>query len=113
MMIGDHLIKHWSKTQSGVALSSGEAELYALVKASVEIINLKSIFQELGVRATMEVATDSSAARGAVHRAGNGRMKHISMNHLWVQERASSGERARRDGHYGDVGDDEGGDGEC
>ena len=44
LLIGAHLLKHWSKTQAGVALSSGEAELYALVKASTEIINVQGIF---------------------------------------------------------------------
>ena len=31
-MIGAHLVKSWSSTQNSISLSSGEAELYAMVK---------------------------------------------------------------------------------
>ena len=85
IMLGDHMVKHWSKTQSGVALSSGEAELYAIVKGSVEAIGVKHLIGELGVEVSIELATDSNAARGAVLRSGTGRMKHVSLNTLWIQ----------------------------
>ena len=32
LMLGQHVISHWSKSQSNIALSSGEAELNAAVK---------------------------------------------------------------------------------
>ena len=35
-MIGNHLPKGWSKTQTRVALSSGESELYATLKVASE-----------------------------------------------------------------------------
>ena len=38
VLVGGHLITHWSKLQSNVALSSGEAELNAAVKAIAEAI---------------------------------------------------------------------------
>ena len=48
LMIGGHYIRSWSKTQSLVALSSAESELYAIVKASAEALGLRSIVQDLG-----------------------------------------------------------------
>ena len=33
-MLGSHMIKGWSTTQSVIALSSGEAEYYGLVRGS-------------------------------------------------------------------------------
>ena len=33
-MLGQHLIKSWSSTQSDISLSSGEAEFYGVVKAA-------------------------------------------------------------------------------
>eukprot|EP00973_Karenia_brevis_P046223 6408888-Karenia_brevis.AAC.1 len=36
IQIGRHLIKSWSKTQSLIALSSAESELYACIKAAAE-----------------------------------------------------------------------------
>ena len=40
VMLGSHTIKTWSKTQTLVALSSGEGELYASLKASAEALGL-------------------------------------------------------------------------
>ena len=44
---GSHLIKTWSKTQATVALSSGEAELHGIVKATAESIGLHNLLREL------------------------------------------------------------------
>ena len=38
------------------------------------------------------IHTDSSAAKGAVARSGCGRMKHVSTQNLWIQEKARKGE---------------------
>ena len=48
--------------------------------------------QELGADVKLEVLTDSAAARGAIQRSGTGRMKHIALSRLWVQEKARNGE---------------------
>ena len=40
----------------------------------------------------MEIVTDASAARGVVQRQGAGRIKHLQVKQLWVQERESSGD---------------------
>ena len=42
MRLGAHTIKSWSKTQTLLALSSGESEFYAALKASAEGIGLLS-----------------------------------------------------------------------
>ena len=47
-MSGTHLLAHWSRTQSCVALSSGEAELNAMLKAACEGLNLKYLHDEIG-----------------------------------------------------------------
>ena len=36
MYLGNHLVKSWATTQKHVALSSGEAEIYALVKGAAQ-----------------------------------------------------------------------------
>ena len=46
IMIGNHCIKSWSSTQSVIALSSGEAELYSLVKATSQAIGIKHMLGE-------------------------------------------------------------------
>ena len=65
---GEHLLTHWSSTQTTVALSSAEAELNALVKAISESLGIKNMMSHAGVSLGVEVFTDSSAARGIVHR---------------------------------------------
>ena len=40
----------------------------------------------------MRLSTDSSAAKGAALRTGCGRLKHIQICQLWVQERVAAGE---------------------
>ena len=47
--IGDHVIKSYSRQQKVVALSSAEAELYAMVAASAESLAIISYACDLGV----------------------------------------------------------------
>ena len=91
-MQGHHCIKQWSKTQACVALSSGEAELYGIVKASTEGLGMRSAARELGRDTRIQVCTDSSAAKGAAMRTGCGRLKHVQISQFWVQERICSGD---------------------
>ena len=50
VMFGNHLIKSWATTQAVLALSSGEAEYYGLVKAGSVILGIKADASELGVQ---------------------------------------------------------------
>ena len=91
-MFGQHLLKHWARTQSGIALSSGEAELYGMIKGATETLGMQSLLQELGkegIEGTL--LTDSSAAKGCATRQGAGRMKHVQLNAWWLQEQTASG----------------------
>ena len=84
--IGDHMIKTYSKQQKTVALSSAEAELYAMVAASAEALAVIAYAADLGVHLDGEVYTDSSAALGISQRAGIGKVRHLRTQGLWVQE---------------------------
>ena len=44
-MLGMHLIKTWSVTQSVVSLSSGEAEYYGLVKGASVGLGIRSMLK--------------------------------------------------------------------
>ncbi len=58
----DHAtVGHWSRTQAVVALSSGEAEYYALSHAAVECTYLKHLLSELGYTAVSEVRSQPRA----------------------------------------------------
>ena len=87
IMFGQHLLHHWSSTQSVVALSSAEAELNALVKGASETIGVMNIMRECGREVQGQLWTDSSAAKAMLHRQGAGRVKHLECRQLWVQEK--------------------------
>ena len=70
-----------------IALSSGEAELYALVKAASQGTGLLSMLMDFGHELEAKVYTDSTAALGIVHRRGLGKTRHISTQYLWIQEK--------------------------
>ena len=45
---GRHLIKSWSSNQQVIALSSGEAELYAITKGAAQVLGMVSMGQDFG-----------------------------------------------------------------
>ena len=89
---GSHCIRAWSSTQKFVTLSSAEAELMAAVRATTEGIGISQLAAAWGLRLTVSVCVDSSAALAVVSRRGNGKLRHVKVGHLWIQEKASSGE---------------------
>ena len=91
-MRGTHYIKSWSSTQKNVTLSSGEAELVAAVKASCELIGVLQMANEWGYEVEGEVFVDSTAALAITGRKGNGKMRHVKVGMLWIQEKAEEGE---------------------
>ncbi len=87
-MLGSHLIKSWSSTQNNaISLSSGEAELYAIVKGIGTGIGIQQYMVDLGLNAELRVHTDSAAAQCICKRVGLGTQRHIAVNRLWVQEK--------------------------
>ena len=68
--LGAHCIKAWSKTQALIALSSGESELHASLKASAETMGILAVLKDLGWRLHGEVWGDANAALGIINRAG-------------------------------------------
>ena len=93
-MVGNHLIKAWSATQQAYALSSAEAELYAMVEAVTRGKGLVSLATELGfsnLSNVLRLGTDSSAAKSFVSRRGLGRMRHLDIRDLWLQKEIRDG----------------------
>ena len=89
-MLGQHCIRHWSSTQSTIALSSAEAELHGISKGAAQGIGLRSVAQDLGMTLTIKVLTDAAAAIGIVRRRGLGKVRHLDVTDLWLQERVRS-----------------------
>ena len=92
MVRGSHCLAHWSRTQSTIALSSGEAELNAALKGATEAIGARTLMGELGMGCDIVLWGDSSACSGTLHREGAGRVKHLELKQLWLQQRIRKGE---------------------
>ena len=71
-MIGQHLIKSWSKQQKVIALSSAEADTYAEVGASCEAFGVQACASDLGMDLAGEIFADALAALGIIARTGRG-----------------------------------------
>ena len=91
-MLGKHTIKTWSTTQKSITLSSAEAELVAAVKMSTELIGITQLAEDWGLPLKGRVQVDSSAAIGVIGRRGNGKLRHVRVGSLWIQERVERGD---------------------
>ena len=83
---GSHSIKHWSETQVTVCLSSGEAELRGIGHGLAEALGTQSIARDLGLNWEVHLHSDATAAIGIARRTGMGRIRHLDVTDLWVQE---------------------------
>jgi hypothetical protein len=92
LMIGRHCVKSWSSTQKNVTLSSGEAELVAAVKTCTETIGVTQLAADWGVKLEGRIYVDSTAAIGVAHRKGNGKLRHVKVGLLWIQEKVDEDE---------------------
>ena len=86
-MSGTHLLKHWSSTQKTIALSTAEAELGGVVTGAGEGMGMRSMGMDLGLEENLTVHTDASATIGICHRTGLGKLRHVAVGQLWVQEK--------------------------
>ena len=88
---GSHLLKTWASTQTVVALSSGEAEYYGVVKGMCEALGIKSNAKDMGLDFSITLSIDSSAAKGIATRKGLGKVKHLETRTLWAQDKIDEG----------------------
>jgi hypothetical protein len=79
-------VKSWSSTQASVAQSSGEAEYYSLARAAAEGLGIQALMRDLGWDAIVRVWVDSSAAKSIASRVGLGKVRHLEVKFLWIQE---------------------------
>ena len=91
---GRHFLKGWSRTMSILALSSGEAELGAVTKACAEALGLQAVLADFDAPVALEVHSDATAAIVICKRNGLGRVRHLAVADLWVQQRVKLGHRS-------------------
>ena len=81
-----HVLKTWSNTQAAIAKSSAEAELFGIVKGSTEGLGFITLCEDIGIKVQARVHVDASAAKGIVEREGLGKVRHVEVDVLWLQE---------------------------
>ena len=93
LALNGSVVYSYSRRQKVVSLSSGEAEYYAAASGVSEGVYLKNIVQFLtGKPVRLVLRCDPQAARGMIQRQGvQGRVKHISLTVLWLQDLYQSG----------------------
>ena len=92
ILFGDHCLKSWSLAQKVVALSSGEAEYFELVRSGSQGLGIRALLGDLGVERTVILNTDASGAIGMASRRGVGKVWHIEVSQLWLQQRVANGD---------------------
>ena len=86
VLLGSHLIRTWAKTQSTIALSSAESELFGGVKTACETLGMAALLKDLGQIVKLRMHMDASAALGIMQRRGVGKVRHLATGTLWLQE---------------------------
>ena len=81
----------WTRTQKTRALSSAEAELYGIGSGAIEGLGAVQLLREWQYKTVPLLQTDSQSALAVCKRRGPGRMKHIELNMLAVQEWLKTG----------------------
>ena len=89
-MIGNCLVKHWSKTQTTISLSSGEAELHGIAQGCSQGLGVQSLLKDAGWVLPLHVFSDATAAIGIARRKGLGKIRHLDVTDLWIQDRIRS-----------------------
>ena len=90
-MLGTRCVRHWSSTQTTLALSSAESEVHGIATGASIGLGLRFIGGDLGLNLKKMMLTDAPAALGIVRRSGLGRIRHLDITHLWLQETIRSG----------------------
>eukprot|EP00971_Amphidinium_carterae_P343997 6484085-Amphidinium_carterae.6 len=84
---------HISRTQCTIALSSTEAELYAIEAQHIKQVIEKMATPNISPHVTMSINTDSSAGKAVASRLGlNKKTKHIQLRYMYMQDIIQRGE---------------------
>ena len=90
-MVGGHAVKHTNNLQKGTGLNVFECEYFGLTHGAAHGLGLRSYMADLRFEMSLEILSESSAARAFASRRGLGRQRHVQTRYLWLQERVAAG----------------------
>ena len=82
-------ISYGSRTQATIALSSAEAELYAINTGATEALHFQNLPTDLlnSNKANIKIHTGPSSGKSIARRTGTGKKtKHVELKHLFIQQ---------------------------
>ena len=89
-MTGSHALKAYTRKQKIIARSSAEAEQNAAALGASELKGIISLMRDLGYEKRPVLAIDAKATEHILHRQGIGKLKHIDVAYLWIQDEVRS-----------------------
>jgi len=92
-MFGNHVIRHWSSTQSLIALSAGEIKYDGCFRACSQALGLRSMLSGLGVtEKRLRIKMDAGIPKSLASRRGLRGFRQVEVNQLWLQDKVYNGE---------------------
>ena len=86
LMVGGASQGFFVRGQATLSTSSAEAEFLGAGSTTNEAFGLKELYAEFGFAQTLILQLDSGAAIGMCHRRGLGRVRHLDVRFLQLQE---------------------------
>ena len=86
VVFGGFAVKHWSATQSTIALSNGEVEYNMLARAALGALGVQLLARDMGCEMSIGIGVDPSTAKRIASRSGLGKVRHLSAKTLWGQQ---------------------------
>eukprot|EP00971_Amphidinium_carterae_P289775 5754136-Amphidinium_carterae.2 len=84
MVLWGNLLLHATQT---LALSSGEAEWYGCCAGAAELLYAQQLLHDVGIHVdTPQLYTDATVAKSLAARQGLGRIRHLEVRYLWLQD---------------------------
>lgn len=91
LVVEDCVLAVICRGQAVRAQSSAEAEAYAAVMGAKEAIHLQELLAWMGEPVRIRLRMDSSAGRSVLLRRGVGRIRHLEVKVLWIQDETARG----------------------
>ena len=94
LKVGRHVLRTWASTQPTTATSSGEAQLMAMYEGAARGLGMKAVMHTCGFAPQLRMIriwTDSSVAKSFVATRGLGKMRHLEVKLLFLQECVQKG----------------------
>ena len=91
-MFNGILVSSWSKTQPSVALSTCEAEYVSANYGGIKAFGLNNVLKEVDIGSeNVTLFCDAGSAIGATKRSGIGKLRHLHVAFLWLQQKVKEG----------------------